>query len=37
MSRQWWPTDPKDIFSLTLTLRACAECFGSYVIWFTWV
>jgi len=29
MSQQWWPTNPKDIFSLTLTLCACAECIGS--------
>jgi len=37
MSRQWRPTNSKDIFSMTLTLCACAECIGSYVIWFTWV
>jgi len=29
MSRQWWPTNPTDIFSLALTLCACAECIGS--------
>jgi len=29
MSRQWWPTNPKDSFSVTLTLCACAECIGS--------
>jgi len=26
MSRQWLPTNPKDIVSLTLTFCACAEC-----------
>jgi len=29
MSQQRRPTNPKDIFSLTLTHCACAECIGS--------
>jgi len=29
MSRQWWPTNKKDIFAVALTLCACAECTGS--------
>ena len=37
MSQQWWPTNLKDIFSLTITLCAYAEYIGSQVIWFTWV
>jgi len=28
MSWQWWPTNPKDIFSFTLAHCACAECIG---------
>jgi len=34
MPRQWWPTNPIDIYSVTLSLYACAECMGSQVIWF---
>jgi len=32
MSRQWWSTNPKYIYSVTLSLCACAECMGSQVI-----
>jgi len=28
MSQQWLPTNPTNIFSLTLTLCACAQCIG---------